>query len=1738
MEFDDDNTPANLCTMEITKNVLENLSAVTHDVYLPILSNPKNQVGWSDLVSKDLMDKFNLFLAQIYVTIGQVKGRTLLPLPASDITSDENKSNKDKAHILEASIITWTRQIKNVLKQDPESALKAGNNPGPQTELDFWNNKKDNLNSIHSQLQSNRIKQVIKFLEQNKSTYTGPFGKLQKDVSTARTEANDNYKYLITLESLFGQLTSEGGDFLKLPDLFVPIMHTILLIWKHSQYYNSPNKLVVLIREICNAIIEQAFKFINKEMIFGYIAGETPKDAHDKLSQTLDVCSKFKEAYFEYKAKADNEWKITTNALFVRLDSFAERCQDIMHLTSTIIQFNKLQRIEIGGTKGKALTATVMHIFNEFNKAVDDFMLVEYEIMEISVRKFDDDFFQFRQKIKDLERMLASILNQGFDDSDTIIGKFKLLDSFEGLLTRPIIQDELEKKHITLLELYKEDLKITQGIFLEGKALVDRVDERAPISDNMPPITGAIYWTTGLFERIKEPNDKLSSLSQAIQDREEYKDVQKLYQSLCKNLREFEDSKIKVWEDIVEMNTEDKLDMYLLTRDEPETEGDDGFANVNFDLLLVRLLREVKYLLLLGLDVPGRAQKLYEKVNVYRTQAGNLDLIVGMYNGILRTLLPVEKPLLASRIIKMNQCLQPGIDDLKWNRSIDDIDPFIEYCMDTVTLVDQLVKKMKENVKEMQKMMAEWAEQKLFERKNKPLPPDDLEQTHKSIIEPKLLKIKDEGKEIHKKMKDTMDNIKPDKKGVEWLSYVDYVNSLIIEGVTIAICSSMDFLSDNISIEWNKKQGLQPMFDVKIDLVEGELSFDPPVSSVNSVDSGIKSIKDIVLSIVADFIDVAQKMARLDTGGGDYMLEVKDQFSIYLSLNTISANMDEIKHETDEFIAKYEEFSFLWRENLEESFAAFIDSGVMPSHTKKVVEVNEDGEGDDDEGEEEEDESYKWMADKILTGVQVKKPSLDKFDEKITYLTTIKNKINDLTTTNDIGWLKVNSKPLKEALRNIINSWIKKYTNFLLDNTLMEIENIRKFISDVSFGIKEVPEQAETKAEKDLLMTVMTHLSDVKMIKDHTLNEVEPMKQSVLLLKKHGVEMEEDLIIDLENQKTKLTEVSETALGPVKEKILPLQNYEANNIKNDLDKFKVQIDDFRADFRKNCPYNVEEANAESIDESYQKITKYYEGMVDFEEEAKSFNKLETLFELQKSNYKELKDCRNELLSLKYMWDLVGVIEMLFTSWRSTLWDKIDTDDLLMKIKEMQKKQTNPLNPANKEIKNWKAFSGLNAKVANMGTVLPLISELHSPFMMDRHWRRLMTITSKNINFTAPGFCLEDLIQLELFKFADEVSELVDSANKEAKIETKLNTIESIWEVQKLEFLEYKDTFVIGALDETIEFVETHAMELMGMLTQKDVEEFKERVLKWQKALKAVDAILTIWMKVQRNWQRLETIFLASEDIKAQLPDDTKRFTKVDIEWKDLMREAAEDPLVINACTADGRFAILVDFFNDIETCEKSLNDYLEQKKKMFPRFYFVSNQALLDILSNGNNPEKVGGYLGDCFDGLNKMDWAQEDNRPWRRSKGMFSKENEYIPFGSDFSMNGAVESYLTELEAKMRSTLTDSLVLAKTNADNWEIDKGRSVWLEDYSAQIALVTTQIMWTEEVIRVFDDAEGGSETAMKEYLDLSISRIGDLIERVRHPMSGELRDKIITIITIDVHARDVIERFFLQKIIDP
>lgn len=259
-------------------------------------------LSFSQVISKEVTENLHRYLAQLYICIGHTRGRTLLPLPPSEPSTIEKAArDKDRVHVLESAVVMWTRQIKNVLKMDPEALLKQGQNSGPQVEIEFWTSKAQNLNSIHEQLSSERVRKVIKVLEVTKSTYFPAFNRLCKEVAQARMEANDDIVYLRPLERFFASLGQEA--FPELIPLFKPIMHTILLIWKNSKFYNTPARLVVLMREICNDLIAQACKFVSGESLFSV----EPQEAVDNLKLCLKVCVTLKSTYFDYKARAGTE---------------------------------------------------------------------------------------------------------------------------------------------------------------------------------------------------------------------------------------------------------------------------------------------------------------------------------------------------------------------------------------------------------------------------------------------------------------------------------------------------------------------------------------------------------------------------------------------------------------------------------------------------------------------------------------------------------------------------------------------------------------------------------------------------------------------------------------------------------------------------------------------------------------------------------------------------------------------------------------------------------------------------------------------------------------------------------------------------------------------------------------------------------------------------------------------------------------------------------------------------------------------------------------------------------------------------------------------------------------------------------------------------------------------------------------------------------------------------------------
>ena len=147
---------------------------------------------------------------------------------------------------------------------------------------------------------------------------------------------------------------------------------------------------------------------------------------------------------------------------------------------------------------------------------------------------------------------------------------------------------------------------------------------------------------------------------------------------------------------------------------------------------------------------------------------------------------------------------------------------------------------------------------------------------------------------------------------------------------------------------------------------------------------------------------------------------------------------------------------------------------------------------------------------------------------------------------------------------------------------------------------------------------------------------------------------------------------------------------------------------------------------------------------------------------------------------------------------------------------------------------------------------------------------------------------------------------------------------------------------------------------------------QKRVDEWEKKLRLFSDTLDEWLAVQRAWMYLESIFKAA-DIQRQLPNEYKDFDKVNKMWLDLMRKCNADPSALKQATAPKLKENLEKANATLDRVQKNLEDYLETKRAAFPRFFFLSNDELLEILAEARNPQAVQPHLIKCFDNI-KLD--------------------------------------------------------------------------------------------------------------------------------------------------------------------
>jgi len=240
---------------------------------------------------------------------------------------------------------------------------------------------------------------------------------------------------------------------------------------------------------------------------------------------------------------------------------------------------------------------------------------------------------------------------------------------------------------------------------------------------------------------------------------------------------------------------------------------------------------------------------------------------------------------------------------------------------------------------------------------------------------------------------------------------------------------------------------------------------------------------------------------------------------------------------------------------------------------------------------------------------------------------------------------------------------------------------------------------------------------------------------------------------------------------------------------------------------------------------------------------------------------------------------------------------------------------------------------------------------------------------------------------------------------------------------------------------------------------------------------------------------LEPIF-GSEDIQKQLPAESKKFTAIDRNLRRIVDGACKAPAVIEACTRGGQRTLdmLRDGNKVLDAVQKGLSDYLETKRAGFARFYFLSNDELLEILSQTKEVTAVQPHLKKCFEGVNKLEFHVNGKEV--SASAMYSVEGECVQWHEHLVIRGSVESWLTDVEDMMRASLRYRL---RECTDEYT-QKPRTQWVLDWAAQLVLASAQYYWS---IEVEDALATKGNAGLKDYFEgKMLPQLEGLVELVR------------------------------------
>lgn len=161
-------------------------------------------------------------------------------------------------------------------------------------------------------------------------------------------------------------------------------------------------------------------------------------------------------------------WSFKTSVIFERLDLYMNRLRNIRDMFDTANDFLKLEKLEIGGIRGRHLNQRLTVIQNEFQLLFNTSTMIDFQPLEPNNAGFNALKMSYDLKSKALERRLAQILLEAFENCYSTESRLKLVEMVGKLAFRPIIFEQISNQLALIIDSFVDDTDTVEEYFNES----------------------------------------------------------------------------------------------------------------------------------------------------------------------------------------------------------------------------------------------------------------------------------------------------------------------------------------------------------------------------------------------------------------------------------------------------------------------------------------------------------------------------------------------------------------------------------------------------------------------------------------------------------------------------------------------------------------------------------------------------------------------------------------------------------------------------------------------------------------------------------------------------------------------------------------------------------------------------------------------------------------------------------------------------------------------------------------------------------------------------------------------------------------------------------------------------------------------------------------------------------------------------------------------------------------------